>query len=438
MAKNPGPSYFEKPYLRGKSKKLKSQFFKSSSWSFSAVVFRALGGLTINKLFAVFLGTSGITLLSHFQNLISLFTLLPSEGVNRGIMKFWSDPQVEEGQKKSLFRTGFWISILMMLVVLAVLLWYKDFFFDRFIDQLSTTQFLIIFVPAVFLTLMTAMLNAVILSYRDVKSYAIISIAGVVLLTGTVYFGVTQGNIDQALLSFPVGYGLMFFCALFYFFKKRKTIQLSFKAPDKKSARMIWSFVFMALSSIVFGKLLDFGVRDYIINEFGTDRTGLWQSVVKMSNSYLLVFTGTVGVVYYPKMASLIHDNKALKDYVSKVMGFVAFVTVLCLGIYYFNRSFFLQLFFAKGFDKAAYLVQYQVIGDFFAILSYLLAYLLSARVQTWKYIKAQLFSAIIYLGLISLLLGQYNLEALTMAHMWRYIGFFLILVIFNRKLLFK
>jgi len=417
---------------------LKSQFFKSSSWSFSAVVFRALGGLTINKLFAVFLGTSGITLLSHFQNLISLFTLLPSEGVNRGIMKYWSDPKMEEGQKKRLFQTGFWITNLVLLLVLAILLWYRGFFFDRFIEHLSTTHFLIIFVPAVFLTLMTAMMNAVILAHRNVKSYAIISIVGVILLTITVYFGVTRGNLDQALLSFAVGYALMFFCTLIYFLKHRKTYNLSFKAPDKKSARMIWSFIIMAISSIVFGKLLDFGVRDFVIEEFGADRTGLWQSVVKMSTAYLLVFTGTVGVVYYPKMASLVHDNDALKGYVKKVMGFVAFITILCLGIYYFNRGFFLNLFFASGFDRAGYLVKYQVIGDFFCILSYLLAYLLSAKVQTWKYIKAQFFSASIYLILISLLLERFDLEAMTIAHMWRYIGFFLILVIYNRKLLFK
>lgn len=418
--------------------KLKSQFFKSSSWSFSAVVFRALGGLTINKLFAVFLGTTGITLLSHFQNLISLFTILPSEGVNRGIMKFWSDPKLEETRKKQLFRTGFWITNVLMLLILSVLLWYRGLFFDRFIEHLSTKDFLIIFVPAVFLTLMTALLNAVILSHRDVKNYAIISIVGVLLLTGTVYFGITKGNLDEALLSFVVGYALMFFCTLVYFLKHRKTYNLSFKAPDRKSARMIWSFIIMAISSIVFGKLLDFGVRDYIIEEFGADRTGLWQSVVKMSTSYLLVFTGTVGVVYYPKMASLIHDNSALKSYVQKVMGFVAFVTILCLGIYYFNKGFFLNLFFADGFDRAGYLVRYQVVGDFFCIMSYLLAYLLSARVQTWKYIKAQFFSAVIYLGLISLLLEQYNLEALTIAHMCRYIGFFLILVIYNRRLLFR
>jgi len=58
--------------------------------------------------------------------------------------------------------------------------------------------------------------------------------------------------------------------------------------------------------------------------------------------------------------------------------------------------------------------------------------------VQTIKYIAAQIISAVIYLSLISLLIDRLDLEALTMAYMWRYIGFFLILVVFNRRLLFR
>ena len=119
-------------------------------------------------------------------------------------------------------------------------------------------------------------------------------------------------------------------------------------------------------------------------------------------------------------------------------MGFVAFISILALGIYYLNREFFLTVLFSSDFKQAAYLVRYQAFGDFFAIISYLLAYLLSARVQTTRYIAAQILSAAVYLALISILIQSLDLEALTIAYMWRYIGFFLILVIFNRKLLFR
>lgn len=429
----------EKTKLEAKTLLLKSNFLKSSSWSFTAVAFRALGGLTINKLFAVLLGASGITLLSHFQNLTSLFTLLPSEGVNRSIMKYWSDKDLSEKERNAIFKTGFWVTLVIFLVTLGILyFWQKEYFFDRFMQEISTSEFLLVFIPAVFLMLMSGYLNSVILALRKVKVYAIINITSLIVLVIVVYIGVKFGTVTQALLSFAMGYGLMAFVAFGYLIYKRKNIPLSFGLPDGQSLKKIAKFLAMAISAIVFGRLLDFVVRDYMIDLYGLEKTGLWQSVTKMSTSYLLVFTGTVGVVYYPKMASLINDGQALKTYVGKVMGFVSFVTVLCLGAYFLNKEFVLRLFFDKGFEGAAYLVHYQVIGDLFCILSYLLAYLLSAKVQTMKYIWAQLISALIYVGVISVLLENYELEALTLGYMWRYIGFFLILLIFNRRTLFR
>ena len=210
-----------------------SQFFKSSRWSFLAVVFRALGGLTINKLFAVFFGTNGITLLSHFQNLTSLFTLLPSEGVNRAIMKHWSDPKTNESNKQKIWQTGFWMTNVIFLSVFCVLyFWWKDYFFSRFIEYYSIERFLSIFLPAIFLMLLTGLLNSVILSFRDVKGYALVSISGMLLLVGTVLWAVSLGNLDQALLSFVVGYSLMFFASLVYFILNRKKIKIRIGVPD--------------------------------------------------------------------------------------------------------------------------------------------------------------------------------------------------------------
>lgn len=424
--------------VRNRKKRLvKSDFLKKSSWSFTAVLVRAVGGLTINKLFAVLLGAGGITLLSHFQNLTSLFTLLPSEGVNRGIMKYWSDPELSDAEKKKTFQSGIWVTTFIYLSTFALLfIWQRAYFFDRFIIDISVRDFLIVFIPAVFLMLLSGYLNSVILALRRVRAYALINITGLVVLVAVVYLGIQTDNLSQALLSFSVGYGLMFFFALVYLLRQRRHFPITIGLPDWRSFGRFGKFLAMAISAIVFGRLLDFAVRDYVIEIYGLERTGLWQAVAKMSTSYMLVFTGTVGVIYYPKMASLVHDHTALKKYVLRVMGFVAFITLMSLGIYYLNKEFFLKIFFDNGFERAGYLVRFQAIGDFFAILSYLLAYLLSARLETMKYIAAQLISAAVYVAMIYGFIDNYDLEALTMAYMWRYIAFFFILLLFNRRLL--
>ena len=182
--------------------------------------------------------------------------------------------------------------------------WQREYFFGRFIQNNSPGQFLIVFVPAVFLMILSGYLNSIILSLRQVRAYALINVAGLVLLVAVVYLGITYGSIDQALLSFSVGYGLMFFCALFYLIYRRKSIKLSVGKPDKESIKKIAKFLAMAISAIAFGRLLDFAVREYVIGLYAEEKTGLWQSIAKISSSYMLIFTGTVGVVYYPKMAS--------------------------------------------------------------------------------------------------------------------------------------
>ena len=50
-----------------KKQQLNKEFLKSSSWSFTAVAFRALGGLTINKFFSVYLGPAGFNFTLSFS-----------------------------------------------------------------------------------------------------------------------------------------------------------------------------------------------------------------------------------------------------------------------------------------------------------------------------------------------------------------------------------
>jgi len=82
-------------------------FLKKSTWSFSSILIKSLCALATNKLFAMYFGTTGITLFAHFQNLISLITQVPNDGINRGIIKYWSGNQLNQNEKHRLFKAGF-------------------------------------------------------------------------------------------------------------------------------------------------------------------------------------------------------------------------------------------------------------------------------------------------------------------------------------------
>jgi len=97
-------------------------FLRKSSWSFSSIIIKSICSLVTNKFFAVYFGTTGITLFAHFQNLISLITQVPNDGINRGIIKYWSDPQIPRDQKQKYFIAGFIMNLLMLIIALLLFL----------------------------------------------------------------------------------------------------------------------------------------------------------------------------------------------------------------------------------------------------------------------------------------------------------------------------
>lgn len=418
----------------------KSEFVRNSSWSFLAVVFRSMGGVVVSKLFSVFFGASGLAILSHFQNLMSFFTSFANEGVNKSVIKYWSDKKLSKQEKSGLFKTALWVTGIMMLVVLLPLAWwFKEYFFGVFLSLgTANGQFIWLFILGVALLTFAWCVNSFILVECSVKDYALINIFGLLLLVTSVFLGVRSGELTTALSFFVIGNGSMFIFSLFYLIYRRRELVKSFRGwPEKVALKRISRFLAMAVSVVLFGQVLDFVVRDYIIGKYGLDKTGEWQAVVKMSSNYLLLCTNVIGAVYYPKVSKLIYDHMALRKYVFKVMALMTLVSLLSLSIYYLNRGPFLRVFFDKELENAIYLVRYQAIGDFFAVNAFLLATILVAKVQMRKFIMGRVVSALVFVSALFFLLGKLGLEALTMGYMFRQIGLFLLLVFFNRSLLF-
>src|SRR5690606_6889300 len=124
-------------------------------------------------------------------------------------------------------------------------------------------------------------------------------------------------------------------------------------------------------------------VRQYALDQFGFHLTGLWQSVVKISDSYMSLFISTVGVVFYPQVSALVFDTDQLRKYIKDVLYIVIPVTAGGLILIYIFREPVLHILFSKEFTPAHHLIRFQLVGDFFGVISYLLIYIVSAQART-------------------------------------------------------
>jgi PST family polysaccharide transporter len=412
------------------------QFLKKSVWSFSSVLIKMISGIVINKFFAIRFGAPGITLLAHFQNLVSMATQIPNDGINRGIIRYWSDQKIDPEEKQRLLVSGLILNLVIFLLSVLSVLVFRNFVFRYFDITLISLPVSWILIISLFIFILNLFLLSVILSFQKIRPYAILNILGATITGLAVIAGTGTHNLNLALISFLAGSAINFLFTFLYVIRHR----LIRPVLARISPGNLWKlgeFILMALSVLVFSKLVEFYIRGVSIDKFGMLQTGLWQAVVKISDGYTMVFVNTVGVIYYPQVSSLILDTELLRNYLRDVLRIVAVITLAGLVLVYLFRYPILSLLYSNNFHSAADLMPLQLTGDFFCIISYLLTYIISAQARTRTFIALQAISAVFYISLIYVLIPRMNILAFPAAHLIRYVFYFIILVVLNRRTIF-
>jgi len=410
--------------------------YRQSKWTFFTVVMRSLRVLAVFKLFASFFGAPGIALLSHFQNLIALFTQIPDQGTNLAIIREFNTLPI--GKQGRFFFTALVINlgVFMLITVLVII---NTGAFTRHFDTTTWPDY---WLPALLFILLFILLHALCLAvlYAN-KLYRLLFFLTVIhlfVLLGVLYTGIHSNNLGLAMLAFALGHGLSGIAVIAVMISK-KIIPLTGWTYDKGMMHSIAYFMVMAIGGVLLGTFVDFFVRDFALGWFGVEETGYWQAQVRLSDSYRAVFLGTIGVVFYSGISSLLNSRNSLRPYLRHHLYITMILAFSGLLLVWLLRDYILVILYSDALLPAGQFIHYQLLADFFALPSFLLVYLLAARRKTWLYLKVHFFSALSYILLIIILTGWFKsgIAGLPLANALRYCLFLIILILSNRKYLF-
>jgi len=278
-------------------------------------------------------------------------------------------------------------------------------------------------------------LLSIILSFQEIKAYALINALGSVIVVFTVFIVAGKWSLEFTLISFISAQAAVLAFSLIYCLRKR-FVRIAKERITREDFKRLGEFVLMAISVLIFGKFTDFIIRDYAIQTYGMHQTGLWQSVVKLSDGYMMLFVNTVGIVYYPQISSMILNTDHLRQYIRGVLKIVTIVSLTGLLLIYILRNPVLMLFYNQDFIPAGNLMPMQFVGDFFCIIAYLLTYIISAQARTRTFIILQGASAFFYAGLVIILSSMIGIKGIPYAHAIRYFVLVIILIILNKRIL--
>ena len=412
-------------------------FIQSSFWSFITIASRTLSVLVINKIIALQFGPHGITLLAHFQNLISIVITIPSDGINRGVVTYLAGKETTHPQYRLYFLAGIWWQFAVLAVIIPGFLLQRNFFLASFFRGVDPTEWLYFFFGGLCLLLISIYLQAILLARQALAWYAgLVSFAS--LCSALLIWVLLQKfALAHLLLLFLFSQGFAAGIAAVLIWKKGWFPRLSGKLMHAAALQDIGKFILMALTLLVCSNLVNFYVREQMMQRFDLYQTGLWQAAVKLSDNYTMVFTSFIGMVYYPKLAALVQRPIAFRAFVRSTFFTLVPLVGAGLLVFYGLRRWFILLLFDKDFLPAATLLDYQVLGDFFKMSAWILSYIILAQGKVYFNMLIQVSGAGLYLLLLFWFVHSFGLEGVTMAHCVSFGLFFLFNLLYFRKLVF-
>ncbi|MBX9852388.1 MAG: O-antigen translocase [Cytophagaceae bacterium] len=412
-------------------------FLRSSLWAALVVIVRSLTSILISREIARNFLPAHFAVFSHFQNLLSIFLTVPTDGINRGLVKYFSDLNSDGIIRKKIIVGSLILNLFVFLFAVICILIFNDYISKLFFQDGKPSWFFLLFLALLLQTLNYYALSFL-LAKQQLKTYFWVNVCGSVIGMFLVVYIVNLKIFSLALIATAIGPSLLFFVG-FVLIIKEDLLKVKFSpVKDFKVLKDLGGFILMALSVVIFGRVTDFFVREYSLSVFGFHQTGLWQSVVKFSEYYFAAFTSILGMVYYPKISAVVNFPEQLRDHIRSVIKTLIPIILPGLVSVYFLREYILLVFFDEKFLPASSLFSFQVIGDFFKMTSYMLGVVLVAQARIRLFIFVQAVSALMYIVLIYISSLYWGVEGLVIANTIRFFLYFILICILFRKILWK
>ena len=378
-------------------------WWKASIATAVAQAVRMLSGLIVIKLIAVYLGPEGFGRLGHFMSLIAILGVLAGGGILNGIVKYVAEyksmpdrlyPFLSNALTYTLiFSTLLFIVILISAKQLSLILFNGEEF----------TQLIIFLGLIQYLYGLVTFCNGTINGLRETKRFAKIIILGTLIGLPTSYFLIITYGFSGAVIGLAIINACLLLPAMIEIYKLKFFNKIKF-GFNKQDSLKLSKFSVMQVFSLATLPLAEMYIRSLIIHDAGWHEAGLWQSLMRLSSVYVGFFTTFLAAYYMPTLSGLFDKNQIFK-YVAKYVIAIGGIFLAVAFMVYIFRGFVFSVIFSKEFVIPAEYVRFQLVGDFFKIMSYVIGFLIVAKAKAKLYILAELAQTALYLGVATWLI---------------------------------
>jgi len=401
---------------------------KTSVLSAISTIIRVIAGFISVKIVAVYIGPSGLALMGQMQNFINMMSSIASAGVNSGVVKYTAEHYKDEQIKQKIWSSALKISLVLIVPIAIAIIFLADFISMKLLNTTEYSSIFIVFAITVVFFVLNGLLTSILNGQKEIKKLTLLNIVGSLFGLAITVFLVMNYQLYGALIAGIISQSIVFVVTLGFVLKSNWfKLSMFFGKLDKEYRNKLLKYSAMSLVSATMIPLSHMYIRNYIGTNIGWDEAGYWQAIWRISETYLMLITTTLGVYYLPKLSS-IQDKEELKRellYGYKII--MPIVIFMALGIYLL-REFIIQILFTKDFSPMAELFFYQLIGDIVKIASWLLGYIMVAKAMIKLFVTSEIFFVLSFVGLSVLFINIYGLIGVTIAFMVNYLIYMIFL----------
>ncbi len=401
---------------------------KITSINTLVVSIRLILSLVVQRLLALTVGEAGIAKIGQLRNLIQIITSTASLGTFNGVVKYVSEYRNQRDMLKRMFTTTFVFvligSVLTSFVVFFCASWITLKLFDD-LEYIGLVKLLALMPMIIGLN---RIFQGVINGLSEYKKYAKIELIGYILSTfvlltclyfyelkGVLFSIVLTPIIQCTVIIYIFGLGLRDYI---------KTKDLEFKIPFAKE---LLAFTAMSFVSTALLNYIELDIRTMITNKISINEAGYWTAMNFISKNYM-VFSASLFTLYVIPKFARIYTGQAFKKEVFHIYKTLLPLFGVGMLLVYLFRTWVIAVVY-PNFLGMEPLFKWQLLGDFIRLATLVVSHQFLAKKMVKSFVLTELMSLTLFYLLSKHLAMNFGVEGVVMAHFYRYIIYFIVVV---------
>lgn len=401
---------------------------KITSLNAVVITIRLIVSVFIQRLLAITVGEAGIASIGQVRNVMVMLTSTSTLGTFSGVVKYVAEYKENKPELAKLFST---VSVFVLFgsLISALVLFFGSSYFSNYLfksdDFIYVFKLLAVIVP--FIAVNRA-INGVVSGLSDYKKYAVIELISYLLATAAILIGLYTSKLEGVIIAIAFAPIIQLIVLGFVFGKtlgnyvETKDLKFNLNYKNKLLAFTLMSFVSAFLLNYI-----EINIRTTVTDKININEAGYWTAITFISKNYMVFATGLFTLYVIPKFANI--DSKGeFKKEVINIYKTILPIFGIGMILVYLLRNLIIEIIY-PDFTGMEPLFKWQLLGDFIRLCALVLAHQFLAKRLVKSFVITEIISLVLFFVLTKVLIQYYGTEGVVIAHLVRYIIYFIIVV---------